>query len=80
MNNPELEEKRKSFHAHLIKELRNTPPSDNFYLRVFSTIVKIGLQRKAKEIKLFEDEEWNNIENREELLKKVRNFLDRNIK
>ena len=59
MNNPELEEKRKSFRAHLIKELRNTPSNSDFYLQTFIMIQKIGQLDKAKNAKLFENDDWN---------------------
>lgn len=80
MKNPELEERKRSFHAHLIQELRNVPPNDDFYLYAFYIIAKIGLQRKTKEERLFYSEDWNNYNNREELLLKLGHFLDTHIK
>ena len=80
MNNPELEAKRKSFHAHLIKELRNTPPNANFHLQSFVMIQKIGQLKKAEKAKLFDNEDWNDPDLREVLIQKVERFLDTHVK
>jgi len=80
MTNPELEEKRRSFHDHLIKEFRNIPLNADFYLQVFIMIQKIGQLDKAKKVKLFENEDWNDPDLREVLIHKVEQFLDTYVK
>ena len=80
MNNPELEEKKKSFHAHFIKEFRSTPPNADFYRQTLVMIQKIGQLDKAKKAKLFENDDWNNPDLREVLIQKVERFLDAKVK
>ena len=80
MTSHEMALKRKESINCLIDELRNVPLSANFYLKAYYTVAKIGLQRKAKEEKLFENEEWNNPKIRKELIQKVECFLDKQIK
>ncbi|KKN32474.1 hypothetical protein LCGC14_0813510 [marine sediment metagenome] len=35
----------------------------------------LGLQRKVKEAKLFENDDWSNLANRESLMSKIEKFL-----
>ncbi len=80
MRSPELEQKRRSFIEQVVDEIRNIPRYNNFYLEVFYVIAKFGLQIKAKQEKLFENEDWNNFECRDELIRKVEGFLEKYIK
>lgn len=80
MNSLELEEKRRSFHAQLIKELRKSPPNADFRLQTFIIIQKIGQLDKAKNAKLFENEDWNNPDLREKLITRIEHFLDTHVK
>ena len=80
MTSHEMELKRKESIKCLVDPLRDIPPSADFYLKASYTITKIGLQRKAKEERFFENDDWNNPECREELILKVERFLDRQIK
>lgn len=80
MTTVENDQKRRSFLKEVVDEIRSVPPHDDFYLRAFYTVARFGLQLKAKQEKLFENEDWNNFECRDELIKKVEIFLDRNIK
>ena len=52
----------------------------NFYLEIFYVIANLGLQIKAKQEKLFENEDWDNPECRDELIRKVERFLNKYIK
>jgi len=80
MRSAENEQKRRSFLEQVVDEIRNVPRYNNFYREVFYVIAKFGLQIKAKQEKLFENEDWDNFECRDELIKKVEIFLDKNIK
>ena len=80
MRSAENEQKRRSFLEQVVDEIRNVPRYNNFYIEVFFVIAKFGLQIKAKQEKLFENEDWNNFECRDELIKKIEVFLDRNTK
>jgi len=80
MRSAENEQKRRDFLEEVVDEIRNVPPNDDFYLRAFYTVAKFGLQLKAKQEKLFENEDWNNFNCRDELIKKIEEFLERHIK
>ncbi|MBY8989086.1 MAG: hypothetical protein KGD61_11580 [Candidatus Lokiarchaeota archaeon] len=80
MISPENEKKRRDFLDQIIDELRNTPQSNDFYLSAFSTVAKFGLQLKAKQEKLFDGEDWNNLKIRKILLQKLERFLDTEFK
>ena len=80
MTSHEMELKRKESIKCLVDPLRDVPPSSDFYLKASYTITKIGLQRKAKEEKFFENDNWNNPKLREELILKVEEFLDNHVK
>lgn len=80
MRSAENEQKRRDFLEEVVDEIRNVPEHDNFYLKAFYVIAKFGLQLKAKQEKLFENEDWNNFKCRNELIKKIEDFLERNIK
>ncbi|MBY8990068.1 MAG: hypothetical protein KGD58_04870 [Candidatus Lokiarchaeota archaeon] len=80
MTSQEMELKRKESINCLVQELRNVPPSADLYLKAHYIIAKIGLQRRAKEERLFEDEDWADPKLREDLILKVERFLDKQIK
>ena len=80
MTSTENEQKRRDFLEEVVDRIRNVPKHDNFYLKAFYVIAKFGLQLKAKQEKLFENEDWNNFKCRDELIKKIEDFLERNIK
>ena len=75
-----MELKRKESIKCLVDPLRNLPLTADFYLKASYTITKIGLQRKAKEEKFFESDNWNDPKVREELIGKVEEFLERQVK
>ena len=76
MRSAENEQKRRDFLKEVVDEIRNVPKHDNFYLKAFYVIAKFGLQLKAKQEKLFENEDWNNPECRDNLIRRVENFLE----
>ena len=78
MNN--AEEAKQEFIEHIFNEVWNVPDHSSFYLNTFNIIAKLSLQNKAKEEKLFETGDWTNEGQREELIKKVKDFLLRYIK
>ncbi|MFX1344133.1 MAG: hypothetical protein ACFFBC_00180 [Promethearchaeota archaeon] len=80
MTSTEQEQKRKDFLKEVVDEIRNVPLHDDFYLQAFYTIAKFGLQLKAKQERLFENEDWNNFEHRDELIQKIEDFLEKHIK
>lgn len=52
----------------------------SFYLNTFNTITKLSLQNRAKEERLFETGDWANKGQRDDLIKKIKDFLSKNIK
>jgi len=80
MRSVENEQKRRDFLEEVVDEIRNVPRNSNFYHEVFYVIAKFGLQLKAKRENLFENEDWDNLECRDELIKKVERFLNKYIK
>jgi hypothetical protein len=80
MISPEHEKKKKEFLDKIINELRATPESYNFRHSAFSTVAKFGLQLKAKQEKLFENEDWSNPKLREELVHRIERFLEKQFK
>ena len=51
-----------------------------FQTRAFCVIAKYGLQLDAKKEELFSGDEWSNKDCKEELIKKMKHFLDKHIK
>ena len=80
MTSHEMELKRKESIKCLVDPLRDIPLTADFYLKAHYTIAKIGLQRKAKEEQFFENDNWNDSKLREELILKVEDFLERQVK
>ena len=80
MTSAEHEQKRRDFLTEVEDEIRDVSLHDDFYLKTFYTVVKFGLQLKAKQEKLFENEDWNNFKRRDELIQKIEDFLERHIK
>ena len=80
MKSAENEQKRRDFLEEVVDRIRNVPEHDNFYLKAFYLIASFGLQIKAKQEKLFGNEDWNNFKRRDELIKKIEDFLEKYIK
>ena len=80
MRSAENEQKRRNFIEQTLDKIRNVPRYSNFYLETFCVIANFGLQLKAKQEKLFENEDWNSFDCRDELVKKVEGFLEKYIK
>ncbi|KKM96065.1 hypothetical protein LCGC14_1181930 [marine sediment metagenome] len=68
--------KRAQFTQEILDDIRNAPGYCSFYLYVSTTMAALGLQCKAKEAKLFENEDWSNLANKERLMKKIEQFLN----
>ncbi len=67
--------KRAQFTQEILDSIRNAPAYCSFYSHVFSRIAALGLQMKAKRERLFEDEDWYSIENRQVLMRKIEKFI-----
>ena len=80
MRSAENEQKRRNFIEQTLDKIRNVPRYSNFYLETFCVIANFGLQIKAKQERLFENEDWNDPGCRDELIKKVERFLNKYIK
>ncbi|HEC40614.1 hypothetical protein LCGC14_1176150 [marine sediment metagenome] len=72
----ETERKRAQFTQEILDDIRNAPRYYLFYSYVSNKMAALGLQRKAKEAKLFENEDWSSRENREDLMRKIEKFLN----
>ena len=71
----ETERKRAQFTQEILDSIRNAPAYCSFYSHVFSRIAALGLQRKSKEERLFEDVGWSNLANRDKLMRKIEKFI-----
>ena len=67
--------KRAKFTQEILESIRNAPKYCSFYSHVFNRIAALGLLMKAKKEGLFENEDWSNLENRGELMRKIEKFL-----
>ena len=76
----DTELKRAQFTQEILDDIRNAPGYCSFYRYVSNKMAALGLQRKAKEARLFENEDWSNPANRDELIGKIEKFLIENIK
>jgi len=72
----DTELKRAQFTQEILDNIWNNPKYCTFYSYVSTKIAALGLQRKAKEVKLFESEDWPNPANRESLMRKIEKFLN----
>ncbi len=70
--------KRAQFTQEILDSIRNAPKYCSFYSHVFSRMAALGLLRKAKKKKLFENEDWSNPANKERLMRKIEKFLIEN--
>ncbi|HEC37712.1 hypothetical protein LCGC14_2277680 [marine sediment metagenome] len=67
--------KRAQFTQEILDDIRNVPNYCSFYSHVFSRIAALGLQMKAKKERLFENEDWSDLENRDVLMRKIEEFI-----
>jgi len=67
--------KRAQFTQEILDSIRKAPTYCSFYTHVFSRIAALGLQLKAKKERLFEGEEWSNLEKKDDLMRKIEKFL-----
>ena len=75
-----VKETKKRFLEQIFNEVDNVSYYCSFYLTIFNIIAKLRLYNKEKKEKLFETGDWTNEEQREELIKKVKQFLIKHIK
>lgn len=73
--NKDSERKKVQFTQEILDDLRNPPGYNSFYSYVLNRLAALGLQCKAKEAKLFENEDWSNLAHREVLMRKIEKFL-----
>lgn len=76
----EVKQARWSLIQHAFDEICNVPSYSNFRRNCFHVIAKLGLQLKAREEKLFDTDDSHDPECRDELTKKMREFLIRHIR
>ena len=70
------EHKKAQFTQEILESICNAPKYCSFYSHVFNKIAALGLQHKAKKAKLFENEDWSDLENRDGLMRKIEKFLN----
>ena len=75
-----VKQARRSLIQHAFDEISNIPNYSNFRRNTFFVIAKLGLQLKAREEKLFDTDDWHDPECRDELTKKIREFLVKHIR
>ncbi|MFW9882375.1 MAG: hypothetical protein ACFFG0_55645 [Candidatus Thorarchaeota archaeon] len=75
-----IEQARRELIQQALDEIYNVPDYSNLYTNAFCVIAKFGLQLKAREEKLFEGGDWDDPQDQDELLKKIEEFLNRNIR
>ena len=75
-----VKQARWSLIQHALDEICNVPEYSNFRSNTFCVIAKLGLQLKAKEEELFETGDWHNLDGRDNLTEKIRDFLIQHIK
>ena len=75
-----IEQARKMLVQQALDDVRATPDYSDFYLHAYYVIAKLGLQLKAKEECLFASDKWFIPECKGELIKKIEEFLIRNVR
>ena len=74
------EQAREFLKQEALKEINKKSDFTGFHGRVFGVIAKYGLQLEAKEEGLLTGEEWSNPDCRDELIMRVKQFLDKHIR
>ena len=75
-----LHKKREEFIREMFEEILDVPDYSDLKSNTFNVIARLGLQLKAKEEKLLEDNDWSNPECRNNIIEKIKEFLDTHIK
>ena len=78
--NHTIEQAREFLKDEALKEISEVSDFTRFHTRVFCVIAKYGFQLEAKEEGLLTGDEWSNLDCRDELIKRVKQFLDKHIK
>ncbi len=76
----EIKQVRMGFIQEKFEEIKTSAESDNFYSNAFYVFAKLGLQQIAKQEQMLNREEYSDLEAKEVLLEKIREFLTRHIK
>ena len=63
-----------------LDDIRNVPDYSDFSLHMLYVIAKLRLQLKAREENLFASEKWSIPKCKDELIKKIEEFLIKNVK
>ena len=74
------EQARQFLKQQALSEICDISDFTNFYRRIYYIVAKYGLQLKAKEEKLFSGEEWHNPTQKNVLIKRMEQFLNKYIK
>ena len=75
-----VEQAREFLRQEALNEICSVSDYDKFHDQVFCVFAKYGLQLTAKERCFFSGDEWSNPDYRDELIKRVKQFLDKHIK
>ena len=75
-----LHQVREEFIQQIFNEICHVPKYSDFRQNTFYVLAKHWLHIKAEQEKLFDSDDWFNPECRDELLLKIRAFLNRHIK
>ena len=78
--NYKIEQARKILIRQALDDICDVPGFSNFYLHAHYVIAKLGLLLKAREECLFIPEEWSNSECKDDLIKKIEEFLIKNVR
>ncbi len=71
---------RRELIQQALDEICETPDFNSLYSRTYCVLAKFWLHIKAEKENLFKAEEWSNPKGRDELLKKIKEFLIKHIR
>ena len=74
------EQARRELIQQAFDEIRETPDFSDLYSKIYCVLAKFWLHIKAEKENLFKAEEWSNPECKDELLKKIKEFLIKHIR
>ena len=71
---------RKSLIDQVLNKIRTIPSYSTFYRNTYYVIAGLGLQRKAKVEKLFENADWDNPECKDAIFERIMSFIIKYVK
>jgi len=74
------EQAREFLKQEALKEISEISDFTRFQTRAFCVVAKYGLQLDAKKEELFSGDEWSNLDCRDMLIEKMKQFLNKHIK